>query len=126
MARLRQAARGRTVVTEFWDVSSGLSDQRRGLRRALEACQRPEVSVLLVENEERLARFGVGVLRDVMLPAFGVQLEVVGVDEDLDASAESELVRDMLAIVSSFSGRLYGSRSAQQRRVITCLKQMLG
>jgi hypothetical protein len=40
LARLRQAARGRIVVAGLWDVSSGLSDQRRGLRRALEACQR--------------------------------------------------------------------------------------
>jgi predicted site-specific integrase-resolvase len=78
------------------------------LRRALEACQRPEVSVLVVEHEEWLARFGVGVIREVMLPAFGVELEITGVDEGLDASQESELVRDMLAVGTSFSGRLYG------------------
>jgi putative resolvase len=124
-ARLRQAASGRIVVAEFWDVGSGLSDQRRGLRRALQACQRPEVSVLVVEHEERLARFGVGMIRDVMLPAFGVELEVAGTDEDLDASRESELVRDMLAVVTSFSGRLYGQRSAKQRRMIECLKQVI-
>jgi putative resolvase len=74
----------------------------------------------------RLARFGVGVLRDVTLPAFGVQLEVVGGDEDLDASAGSELVRDLLAVVTSFSGRSYGQRSAQQRRVTTCMIQVVG
>jgi predicted site-specific integrase-resolvase len=74
------------VVREFRDVAWGLSDQRRGLRRALEACQRPEVSVLVVEHEERLARFGVGVIGGVMLPAFGVELEITGVDERLDAS----------------------------------------
>jgi putative resolvase len=125
LVRLRRAAAGRIVVAEFWDVASGLSDQRRGLRRALEACQRPEVSVLLVEHEERLARFGVGLVREVMLPAFGVELEISGADEDLDASAESELVRDMLAVVTSFSGRLYGQRSAKQRRVIKCVKQVV-
>jgi putative resolvase len=122
LGRLRQAAQGRLVVAEFWDVASGLSDGRRGLRRALEACQLPEVSALVVEHEERLARFGLGVIRDVLLPAFGVVLEVVGVDGELDASAEAELVRDMLAVVTSFSGRLYGQRSAKQRRVIRSVK----
>ncbi|WTQ94444.1 recombinase family protein [Streptomyces sp. NBC_00147] len=100
MARLGKAAAGRPVAGEFFDVASGLSDQRRGLCRALTLCQRPEVSVLLVEHEERLARFGAGVMRDVMLPAFGVALEITGTDEDLDASQESELVRDMLAVVT--------------------------
>jgi putative resolvase len=78
LARLWQAVRGRIVVAELWNVSSGLSDQRRGLRRALEACQRPRVPVLLVEREQRLARFGVGVLRDVTLPAFTCVKQVVG------------------------------------------------
>lgn len=80
MTRLRRAAEGRVVVGEFRDVAAGLSDRRRGLRRALGACRRPEVSVLVVEHEERLARFGVGMIRDVMLPAFGVDLEIAGTD----------------------------------------------
>lgn len=122
LARLREAAAGRPVVGEFFDVASGLSDQRRGLRRALTLCQRPEVSVLLVEHEERLARFGAGVIRDVLLPAFGVQLEIAGRDEDLDASWESELVADMLAVVTSFSGRLYGQRSAKARALTKTVK----
>jgi putative resolvase len=122
MARLRQAAGSRPVVGEFFDVASGLSDQRRGLRRALTLCQRPEVSVLLVEHEERLARFGTAVIRDVMLPAFGVGLEIAGTEEGLDASQESELVRDMLAVVTSFSGRLYGQRSAKARALTRAVK----
>ncbi|UGY95306.1 IS607 family transposase [Streptomyces gobiensis] len=125
MARLREAAGGRPVVGEFFDVASGLSDQRRGLHRALTLCQRPEVSVLLVEHEERLARFGAGVIRDVMLPAFGVALEVAGVDENLDASQESELAKDMLAVVTSFSGRLYGQRSAKARALTRCVKSAI-
>ncbi|MFB8000409.1 recombinase family protein [Streptomyces sp. NPDC056002] len=33
MVRLRQAAGDRIVVGEFFDVASGLSDKRKGLRR---------------------------------------------------------------------------------------------
>lgn len=126
MTRLRGAAADRPVVGEFFDVASGLSDQRRGLRRALTACQRPEVSVLLVEHEERLARFGVGVIRDVFLPAFDVVLEIAGVDAELDATAESDLVKDMLAVVTSFSGRLYGRRSAKARAVTDAVASAVG
>ena len=70
-------------------------------------------------------RFGIGVIRDVMLAAFGVGLEVAGPGEDLDVWRESELVRDMLAVVTSFSGRLYGRRSARQRRVVACVRQVV-
>ncbi|MFE4250709.1 hypothetical protein ACFRU3_14620 [Streptomyces sp. NPDC056910] len=61
-------------------------------------------------------------MRDVMLPAFGVALEITGTDEDLDASQESERVRDMLAVVTSFSGRLYGQRSAKARALTKAVK----
>ncbi|WP_190816658.1 hypothetical protein [Saccharopolyspora pogona] len=59
------------------------------------------------------------------MPAFGVDLEAIGADEELDSSAEPELVRDMPAVVTSFSGRLYGQRSAKQRRMIHCMKQAI-
>ncbi|MFD4262229.1 hypothetical protein ACFWR9_32520 [Streptomyces sp. NPDC058534] len=88
----------------------------------LASCQRPEVSVLLVEQEERLARFGTGVIRDVMLPAFEVELEVTGTDEDLEASRESELVRDMLTVVAAFSGRLCRQRSVKARALRKAVK----
>lgn len=49
------------------------------------------------------------------LPGFGVEVIYTGQSED--ESAESELVRDMLAIVTSFAGRLYGQRSAKTKRL---------
>jgi putative resolvase len=42
---------------------------------------------------------------------------VVYTGQPEDESAESELVRDMLAIVTSFAGRLYGQRSAKTKRL---------
>ncbi|WP_190816656.1 recombinase family protein [Saccharopolyspora pogona] len=53
ITRLRHASEGRVAVGELWDVASGLSDDRRGFRRALDACRRPEVVTLVVEHEER-------------------------------------------------------------------------
>jgi putative resolvase len=42
---------------------------------------------------------------------------VVYTGQSENGSAESELVRDMLAIVTSFAGRLYGQRSAKTKRL---------
>jgi predicted site-specific integrase-resolvase len=111
-ARLRAwAGDGLTVCT---DVASGLSDRRAGLRQALAACMRPEVSGLVAEHPGRLARFGAG-LTGHLLAGHGVTVTCTGQEED--ESAESGLVRDMLAIGTSFAGRLYGQRSAKAKRL---------
>ncbi|MBT2511715.1 IS607 family transposase [Streptomyces sp. ISL-98] len=122
MAALRQAAKGRIVVGEFTDVASGLSDKRKGLRRALRACQDQSVTMLLVTHDERLARFGTALLAEVVLPSWGCRLEIVGGDEELDETGDGDLVRDMLAVVTSFSGRLYGARSAKARALTRAVK----
>ena len=119
---LREAAKGRNLIGEFSDVASGLSDRRSGLRRALQCCQSPEVNELWVTHRERLARFGVGTIEQLLRP-LGVGLVVLGEDEALFESAESELVGDMLAVVTSFSGRLYGQRSAKARELRRCVSK---
>lgn len=111
VARLRDRDRDLVVFT---DVASGLSDRRAGVRKALSECMKPGVDRLLVEHPDRLARFGVGLIEH-LLAGFGV--EVIYTGQDDDQSAESELVRDMLAIVTSFAGRLYGQRSAKTKRL---------
>jgi predicted site-specific integrase-resolvase len=126
LERLRAAAGERPVAVEFSEVASGLSDKRKDLRRALRACQGEHVTVLLVTHEERLARFGTGLQAEVVLPFWGCQLEVVGGDEELDGSGDKELVRDMIAIVTSFSGRLYGFRSAKARALARAVRTTAG
>jgi putative resolvase len=112
VARLRAHAGEDLLV--FTDVASGLSDRRAGLRKALGECMKPAVDRLIVEHPDRLARFGVGVIEH-LLAGYGVTVVYTGQPED--ESGESELVRDMVAIVTGFAGRLYGQRSAKTKRL---------
>jgi predicted site-specific integrase-resolvase len=73
-----------------------------------------------VTHPERLARFGIGAIGQ-LLSAQGVQVVSIGEDEALSGSAESELVRDMVSVVTSFSGRLYGQRSAKVKALKRCI-----
>jgi excisionase family DNA binding protein len=118
VATLREAAAGRVVAGQFTDVASGLSDRRKGLARALTACQDPAVDTLLVTHPDRLSRFGVGIIEH-LLAGFGVAVVCIGESEQ--AAVESDLVRDMIAIVASCAGRLYGQRSAKARQVRTAV-----
>jgi putative resolvase len=112
VARLRARAGGDLAV--FTDVASGWSDRRPGLRTALGECMKPGVDRLIVEHPDRLARFGVGLVEH-LLRGYGVSVVYIGGPED--ESAQSELVRDLLAIVTGFAGRLYGQRSAKTKRL---------
>jgi len=101
------------VVAEHSDVASGLNQNRRGLERVLKMAERGEFRKLLIECPDRLARFGYAYL-ERHLKTCGVEIEITSQKEPEDAHAE--LVRDLLAIVTSFSARLYGESAGRRVR----------
>jgi predicted site-specific integrase-resolvase len=115
MERLRQYARenGFTVRAEFTDVASGLNQKRRGLTNVLKLAEQGEYKKLIIEYPDRLARFGYGYI-ERHLRYCGV--EIIPIAEKEPEDAHSELVRDLLAIVTSFSARLYGARGGKKIR----------
>jgi len=115
LERLRAYAQGKgyRVAAEHSDVASGLNQKRRGLERVLKMAERGEFRKLLIEYPDRLARFGYAYL-ERHLRHCGVEIEVASEKEPEDARAE--LVRDLLAVVTSFSARLYGARGGRKVR----------
>lgn len=111
-ARAMVSVRGAETVQVFTDVGSGLNARRRGLQRALDAAAHHEFDQLMVTHRDRLARFGTEWIEQ-LLHAHGVKLIVL---HEQTGSAESELMDDFMALIASFSGRLYGQRSAAAKR----------
>ena len=87
------------------EVASGLNEDRSQLRKALKQIADKQADILLIENRDRLARFGFGYL-DLFVSTFGGQIEVM--EAVTDKSPNEELVEDLIAIVTSFSARIYG------------------
>jgi len=113
LERLRRYAEEKNfeVVAEYADVASGLNQKRRGLSSLLKMAERGEYKKLIIEYPDRLARFGYSYI-ERHLRYCGV--EIVAIAEKEPEDAHSELVRDLLAIVTSFSARLYGSRGGRK------------
>ena len=101
------------VVAEYTDVASGLNQKRRGLDRMLKAAEQGEFKRLLIEYPDRLARFGFDYL-ERHLKFCGVEIEVISPKEPEET--HTELVQDLLAIVTSFSARIYGARGGRKIR----------
>ena len=110
--RLQRAFPGAELHT---DIRSGLKFDRPGFLAVLKAVQERRVSRVVVAYEDRLARLGVDLLRQVFA-AYGTTLEVL--DPTPKDTPESELANDLIAIITSFSARLYGLRSPKTKRLL--------
>ena len=95
------------------DVASGMSDNRAKIRRLIKLASEGKINRVVVEHKDRLSRFMVGVFVD-FFASHGVAVEWI--EESLPKSFEAELVDDILALMASFSAKLYGRRSADRRR----------
>jgi putative resolvase len=101
------------VVTK---VGSGLNGRRPKLQRLLGD---PQVTVLVVEHHDRLARFGVEQLQ-AALAAQGRRIVVAD-----DGETTDDLVRAMIEVLTSSCARLYGRRGARNRalRALTAARR---
>lgn len=88
------------------EVGSGMNGKRKGLSALLSD---PAVTTIVVEHRDRLSRFGFDLVEKT-LAASGRGIRVID-----PAEVETDLVRDIIEVMSSFSARLYGQRSAQIR-----------
>lgn len=104
------------------DIRSGLKFDRPGFLRLLEAVEQRRVSRVVVVHEDRLARFGVDLLRRVFV-AYGTDLEVLE-PKPRDTLAV-ELAQDLVAIITSFSARLHGLRSPKTKRLVASAREVL-
>jgi putative resolvase len=68
------------------------------------------VTHIVIEHKDRLTRFGFGYL-ETRLETQGRTIEVINVAEN----DKEDLIADLVAIVYSFTARLYGQRRAKRK-----------
>jgi predicted site-specific integrase-resolvase len=120
LERLRAyaAGRGYQVVAEVIEIASGLNDERPKLRKLL---TNPRVGVIVVENRDRLTRFGYGYIA-TLLEHQGRRVEAIFPSDTGDG-----LVDDFVAVITSMAARIYGRRNSKRRaeRLRACVEQAL-
>ena len=96
------------MIRSYSDVGSGLNDTRKGLLKMLRDASRGKFDILLIAYNDRLARFGLGIIREY-LHSWGVKLEVIH-PSLVNDSPHGQLITDLTAILYSFMGKLYRLR----------------
>ena len=99
-------AKGWTVNKVYKEVASGMNDARKSLWDCI--AQHP--TRIVVENKDRLTRFGFNYL-DRLLRDTGTQIVVINeAHED-----KEDLIKDLTSVIYSFCARLYGMRRAANK-----------
>lgn len=104
---------GAGVAVDEWitEVGSGMNFKRKKFTDLMIAIENREISSLYLAHKDRLCRFGF----DYFF-AFAKRhdCEIIVVNQER-LSPHQELVEDMLAIIHSFSSRLYGLRKYKKQ-----------
>jgi len=115
-------AKGYRVIYVLSDIASGFKTNRRGLQKLFNCVVNRQVDVVVITYKDRLTRFGFEYL-EYFFRQYGVKIE--GVYGEEPKEAYQELVEDLLAIVTSFAGKLYGMRSDRRKKLVQGFKKLL-
>jgi len=100
------SSKGYRVNKQYKEIASGINDNRLQLWKMLDS----NPTIIVVENKDRLTRFGFNYLQK-LLEKQGCKVEVMNLDQE----DETDLIKDLVSIITSFCCRLYGIRRAQNK-----------
>ena len=96
-------------VIVYKDIASGINDKRNGLKKLIKDAFKRKFEIVFITHGDRLARFGIAFIYQV-LNYLNISIENIGLTNKNDSSPEYTLVNDVLAILTSYAGKLYRLR----------------
>lgn len=94
------------------EVGSGLNDNRKQLHKLIDMVLNNEVNCIYITYRDRLTQFGYHYLEKICKYK-GVEIHVLNNEREEDIN--KALVEDVMALIASFSGKLYGMRSYKKK-----------
>lgn len=108
------SARGLVVNKVYKEIASGMNDKRRELIKMLDN----NPTTIVVENKDRLTRFGFNYLQNLLNK---LNCKIIVINEENED--EPDLIKDLVSIITSFCCRLYGIRRTKNK--ILKIKEVL-
>ena len=99
-------ASGQKIDVMIKEIGGGMNFKRKHFLQLMDDVSRGKIKKIIIAHKDRLSRFGFDYFKHVC-SINGCELQVVN-QETL--SPEKEMVEDLMAIIHTFSCRLYGLR----------------
>ena len=104
------------------DIASGLNEDRKGLNKLFKLLTERQIEAVFITYKDRLTRFGFKYL-EAFFSSYGCRIEAI--DSEEVKEPQQELVEDLVAIVTSFAGKIYGARSHKKRKVVEAVESAI-
>lgn len=101
-------SKGLTLDKQLQDIKSGMNHDRSGFQELLMDICSGKVELLIVENKDRLVRFGFETLESIF-KMFGTRILVLN-DSIEQKIYEQELTEDLISIIHYFTMKSYSHR----------------
>ncbi|MDW8023510.1 MAG: IS607 family transposase [Nitrososphaerota archaeon] len=115
-------SRGYQDVVVLDDVASGLNEKRMGLSKLFDLVSQRQIEAVFITYKDRLTRFGFRYL-EAFFNSHGCRIEAL--DSGEVKEPQQELLEDLIAIITSFAGRIYGARSHKMQKVVKAVEQAI-
>lgn len=102
------------LLKSYKDIGSGINDKRKGLLQLIKDLPVLQPQFVLCSYYDRLSRFGVTLLETVC-SLFSTKIITTHTIAKEKQSNNQELVDNIVAILYSFSGKLYRARRGKQQ-----------
>ncbi len=99
---------GWTLLKLYKDIGSGLNDHRPGLLQLLQDLPLLQPDLVVCTYEDRLARFGTKLI-ETICAYFSTQICVTQ-KKLTPPSLEEQVMKDVIAVITSFAGKLHRAR----------------
>lgn len=106
-------ARGLVLEHQYKDIKSGMSGDRDDFNEMIRRIVKGEIGTVVVENKDRLCRFGFDILERIF-SYFGCSILVLN-DNIPNKLYEQEITEDVIAILHYFSMKTYSHRRKLNR-----------
>ena len=110
-----------TSLEIITDIGSGINYNKPGLKKLIELINRKEVDLIVVLYKDRLVRFGFELI-DYFAKLNNVKIEVI---DNNEKPQETELVEDLVQIITVFSCRIQGTRKKHTKELLSKIEELM-
>jgi len=97
----------------YKDIGSGLNENRRQFKKMLKRIAEDDVARVVIEYKDRIARYGFETFKSYC-ESYGV--DVIVLKDAEKKEFEEEMVEDIIALIASYSAKLYGRRGGRKKK----------
>ena len=109
-------SRGIAVDEIYSDIASGLNEKRIGFNHLLESVFKREVDTVYITFKDRLSRFGFDYFTTIFA-YFGTKIVILDQKEETNKTYQQELTEDLIAIIHSYSMKMYVNRRKKFKNI---------